>query len=49
MNFDKDGKSFVDSYGMTKEDAVEVLLVRLEKLVEELKEAVKWTLTSKDT
>jgi len=42
MNFNLDGEAFVDAYGMSKEDALEVLLLRLDKLVKEIKEAVLW-------
>lgn len=43
MNFNKDDKSFYDSYGIYKDDALEVLTARIERLLGDLKEAIEWT------
>ena len=42
MNFNKDDKSFYDSYGIYKEDALEVLTARIERLLTDLKGAIEW-------
>lgn len=42
MNMMLDDKNFYDTYGVTKEDAAELLIWRIEKLLSELKGVVAW-------
>lgn len=42
MNLNLSDSDFYNAYGIYKEDALEVLMVKLEKLVKEIKEVVQW-------
>lgn len=42
MNMMLDDKSFYEAYGVSKEDAVELIIWRIEKLLTELKGVVTW-------
>lgn len=42
MNLNLSDSDFYNAYGIYKEDALEVLMENLEKLVKEIKEAVQW-------